>query len=481
MMLAPAWRTRLFAAGGALLAIWLGFSIAQEDLAVPLACLAVVGMFLMLRLQPLPIGTVLLGVAIVGYIVGNRGFAQLYIASSLPILPAELMMLVGGTVLIVQSAFRRELPFRRDALNRAIVVWMIITGIRFLFDFRTYGMNGLRDFALVYYAAFFFLAQSAAREARARRYLHLCLAGACALLLLSQVLYQQFPDFFYSSLTFRGTVFFLRFETNRRWWEAALSLVLIAATLSTNNRASMLGLILVTLALLLTGRWRFAAMQAIGGVAALIAILLWAQVSGSSWQKTPLYGLYERVVSITDPLGARSYSGEDTFYKGDNNLFRAVWWRNVLDETLETNPYLGLGFGYSLADRFVREYYTDNSEEFNTRSPHNVLLTLFARTGLVGFLPFLIILGLMAARTYRALRRGSAESTMLWCGAWIIFVSACFGVVLEGPMGAVVFWIMLGWADATSRPPEDTVLPAEIAASPPAALQTAERTDEVAV
>jgi hypothetical protein len=31
---------------------------------------------------------------------------------------------------------------------------------------------------------------------------------------------------------------------------------------------------------------------------------------------------------------------------------------------------------------------------------------------------------------------------------WAIFGSACFGVVLEGPMGAIVFWTLLGVANA---------------------------------
>jgi hypothetical protein len=35
--------------------------------------------------------------------------------------------------------------------------------------------------------------------------------------------------------------------------------------------------------------------------------------------------------------------------------------------------------------------------------------------------------------------------------AWVIFISALFGVVLEGPMGAVVFWISLGMGNAKRR------------------------------
>src|SRR5207248_1042433 len=178
------------------------------------------------------------------------------------------------------------------------------------------------------------------------------------------------------------------------------------------------------------------------------ALFLGAYFSNKPWTQTPLYGAYERVVSIVDPFGQRTYSGEDTFYKGDNNRFRTVWWRTVVDETIDGNPWLGLGFGYDLAARFVREYYPDAGDEFSTRSPHNVLLTVFGRMGLVGLVPFLAIIGTLLWRGFRSARAGPSIETALWCSCTQILVSGCLGVVLEGPMGAVIFWTLLGLANA---------------------------------
>ncbi len=469
MTLAPIWRTRLYATGGSLLAVWIGFAVAQQELFWPLLFLAGIGALLVIRLQSLPLATVLLGMALLGYIVGNRGFAQLYIANSLPLLPAELALLVGGVILIVQCAFRREPPFRRDALNLALLAWIIICACRFFFDVRLYGFTAIRDFATVYYAGFFFLAQEAMREPAGRRFLTGCLLAGCALLPLTEFLSEQFPGFFLNTLTLRGTpliyykgdligtfmaagavLFFMRFEARRQWWALVLSLGLIGAALATNNRASMLGLMVVTAWLALGGRWRFAAVQAVAGTGAVICLLLAAYLTGKSWVQTPLNGVYERVISLTDPLGQGNYSSDDAFNKGDNNLFRYVWWRAVVDETWGQNPYLGLGFGHDLADRFVQEYLPEAGEEFSTRSPHNVLLTLFGRTGAAGVLSFLLVTAVMAQRTWRAIRREPPENAGMWCGAWVILVSACFGVVLEGPMGAVVFWIALGVANSAS-------------------------------
>jgi O-antigen ligase len=124
-----------------------------------------------------------------------------------------------------------------------------------------------------------------------------------------------------------------------------------------------------------------------------------------------------------------------------------VWWRAVLTETIDRNPYTGVGFGYDLADRFVRQYYPESGEEFSVRSPHNALVTIFARLGAAGLLVFVGIVAVIGRLTRQAVRLGPQEAAP-WCAAWIILASACFGVVLEGPMGAVVFWTVLGIAHA---------------------------------
>lgn len=493
MTLNPTWRNRLFAAGAAVAAVWLGIAVANGQLLVPSLIGGGFALFLLARLAPWPLAAVLVIAVNAGYILGNRGFAQLYLSPSVPLLPAEMVLLVGGGLFVVQGAMRRELPFRREALNFAVLAWMGIGVLRIGFDTREYGGLALRDFALVYYAVFFFLAQGLAREARARGAFDTMLRFTCGSLLVLYPVYAQFPDFFFDVLAWRGTpliyykgdlvatslaigavLLYLRFEERKRWWQLALALALAGSVLAYNSRAAMLGLGVATGWLLLGGYWRFAAAQAVAGVLGVALILAFAAATRTPWQRTPLFNLYERVVSIADPMGVRTYQGSDTFSKGDNNLYRAVWWRAVFDETMEGNPYLGLGFGHDLAARFVRLYYPDN-DEFNVRSPHNVLLTVFARMGAVGLAAFLAIIGLVGVRTWQAVRGGRGgrtgrtslsghpalpappalpalpagerlRETGLWCTAWIILTSACLGVVLEGPMGAVVFWTVLGFA-----------------------------------
>lgn len=465
-MIAVPWRARLFAIAAGIAGVWLGFQLATGNFAGPGLCAGVLGLFLLSRLQPLPIGTLLLGLVTAGYIVGNRGFAQVMV-TNLPILPAEAMLAFGGMLLLIQSAWRRELPVRWDALHLALLVWIALGALRIAFDFRSYGFMAVRDFATVYYALFFFLGRELAREERGRRFFETIVMVSAVALLPLFFLYDRFASFFLEVLTWRGNplifykgdlagtcmgvgsvLFYVRSERQARRFNLAISLVLAAGVLASGNRASMLGLVVATGWLAVRGHWRFAIAQAINASVLSIAIVVGAALLHIPWEKTPVFGLYERVISVFDPLGHRVYRGEETYNKGDNNIFRSVWWQAVIDETVEENPYVGLGFGRDLAERFVREYYPESSEEFTARSPHNILLTIFARMGAIGLLTFLIVCAFIAARTWRAVGL-SLEAAAPWCASWVILTSACFGVVLEGPMGAVVFWTMLGVADAS--------------------------------
>ena len=75
------------------------------------------------------------------------------------------------------------------------------------------------------------------------------------------------------------------------------------------------------------------------------------------------------------------------------------------------------------------------------------------------------IVAVMIQRTWRSLHTKDrhGEDQVFWLAAWVIFTSACFGVVLEGPMGAVVFWTILGLANAPRREKEADATPAAVA------------------
>ncbi|AOS44595.1 O-Antigen ligase [Lacunisphaera limnophila] len=455
----------------AALAAWTGIELAGGNYLWPglIAVLAVAA--ILSRVLQLSFDIILLGFVLFGYLVGNRGFAQLMPVPGLPLLPAEIALGVATAWRLIVCAFTRRLPFERDTLHGLLFAWLVLGTARFVLDFPGYGMLAARDFALVYYAVFFFLTVHIARDPRARAWLLGCLVAGLLLLPVTLSLSIALPALFYDTLTLHGSpvIFFkgdlaytfiavtavtLFLGTRGRWRQLAwvVATLLVLTVLNSNNRSSLAGLLVAAGLLLAAGRWWLPAWLTALAVAACLALFALATLGNNRWAEGKLAGAKDRMLSLVDLQGAKRYESEESSFKGANNRFRKVWWTNVLQETWSEGPVFGLGFGHDLAAGFLQEYYPESAaEEFTARSPHNVFLTVFGRLGVAGLVVWLSICALLLVRTWRSLRRdGASLDWGLWCGLWIILVSATFGVVLEGPMGAVPFWIMLGLVAAPS-------------------------------
>jgi hypothetical protein len=237
-------------------------------------------------------------------------------------------------------------------------------------------------------------------------------------------------------------------KSGHRFWivPAASSLLLIGAMAS--PRAAMAAVAITTALWLLFGRWRIAAgilgIVLVGSLLALVAF----GILGRDLRTSAPYSAYEHAVSIFDPSGTGSYINGESGDPGDNNRFRLIWWRSVFDETVATNPAFGLGFGSDLASRFLAEYDLLSDENFSARSPHSMIMTVFGRMGIVGFLAWIVVSAGMARMVWRLFRRAQPDDMGLASIVCVTWTSACVGVVLEGPMGAVVFWTALGLASS---------------------------------
>ncbi len=474
-------RLKLIALGSALAAVWLGALLAEEAYALPFLVLAaaVVGLLVtLLRTTP---GAIILGLGLFGYLVGNRGFAQFMPMPAVPLLPAELILLLTGGGLVLSSAVSRRLPLQRDGLNVMVLAWLAVGPARIAFDVHTFGLLALRDYAMTYYALFFFLAQQLAQDARSRRFLVAALGAACLVQPLAVVLSSSFPVFFLTQLVVRGVplIYFkgdlaMTFmgvsavvlaagaPAALRLWVWPLATLELVGVISGENRASMLGAGLALAWLAVSRLRRFALVQAATVLLALLVVAGGALLTDNVWAQQRMEGVTGRILSLTDLVGQGPAASPESAMKSDNNRFRTMWWRAVASETLAQNPAFGLGFGYDLARGFLQEYSPDLTEEFTARSPHSILMSAFGRLGFAGLAVFAGFCGVLAVRTWRVMRDPAAAPLALglWSSLWVILLSACFGVVLEGPMGAVVFWTLLGLANARSPAADETDPPA---------------------
>jgi hypothetical protein len=486
----PVWRALVVAVPAFLLALILGSELGKGFWLLPVTLAGggvLLGLYI-LFFRAVTLDALIVGVLVFGYIVGNRGFAQLHIGGHTAIYIGELGLAACAALLGVRFAIRRSKIVPKTALGWAIVFFVILGGIRLSLDtifqpsFAS-SFTAIRDAATVYYALFFFIAFQLGQNAGARRVLERCvLIGLIVLLPVAAVYIFGFPELF-NKITVQGyplvqqkgdlTTTYLAFgsfyfflQPARGIWRACLrvlSLISFAAMLAITGRAALCGFACAVLLLLIARRPRFVFYQVAMTIALLIMIglLQFARLSNTS----PLGRVMDRVESITDISHSHSYRGDVGESSAQNNQFRLVWWESVINETMDKAPVFGLGFGYDLAKRFLISYEAPlNVVEFDTRSPHSIWITALGRMGLLGISCFAVIVFFILSEAVRVARRvahGEAEPVTLvhWCAVLVLLGSATFGVVLEGPMGAIPFWTFLGLALSAPKKellPQDT-------------------------
>lgn len=474
--MSPKLRLWFFVILGLSFGVLIGVDIADESYGWGILAALVIGWLLIEKTSEAPPDAWILGAVLMGYIVGNRGFAQLQPASQIPLLPAEAVLLVAVPALIARMAMKRTAAVRKDALNCAIIAWVAIGAIRLPLDINRYGFVALRDFATIYYTAFFFIAQAFGSQAASAKVLRSSLTIAFVVLAPVVISIQLAPDFLFNYFTWHGVPIIYQksdliatslaagffwlwtrgMKSGNRLWFVPAAANLLCIGLMASPRAAMTAIAATTVLWLVVGRWRIAAAQLGLVVSASLLTLAVLWISGKDVRTSAPYSAYEHAVSIFDPEGTGSYINGESGDPGDNNRFRMIWWHDVIAETVETNPLFGLGFGSDLASRFLADYDLLSDETFSARSPHSMMVTVFGRMGIVGFLAWLAVSAAIARIVWRLFRQGDADGIGLASIACVTWVSACFGVVLEGPMGAVVFWTVVGLANARMRTPPPT-------------------------
>jgi hypothetical protein len=479
--MSPRVRLLLFAIVGLAIGVYVGVDIADQQYGLAVLVGLASTWLLVGRVSEARTDSWLLAIVLVGYIVGNRGFAQLQPSATVPLLPAEATLLVAVPTLLVRMFFKKSLGVRRDFLNYAIVVWVLLGAIRLPLDMNRYGVIALRDFATVYYAAFFFIAQALGTHPASERVLTKGLTIAFVALIPVVVSILIAPDFLVDHFTWRGVpIIFHKSDliatslaagffwlwtqwtkSHRRTWLLLAAASLLLISLMQSPRAGMFAAALVTALWVAAGNWRIAAFQLGAISAAAVIALLVLSLSGGEITTSVPYSMYEHAVSIFDPAGTGTYINNESGDLGGNNQFRLIWWRDVVEDTASQSPLLGLGFGADLSTRFLADYDLLGDETFAARSPHSMLATVIGRMGFVGFAAWMSVSGGMFMLIWKLLKRGDPDGMGLASITAAVWTSACFGVVLEGPMGAVLFWTVLGLANAKA-------IPAAAAASPAA-------------
>jgi hypothetical protein len=455
-----------------IIAIWLGAQIGSREYLIPCMVGAVVlfAFALAILLKGARIEAYILGFLIAGYFVGNRGFAA--IAPVQPFYIGEIGLAVALICVLLHHPFSRRFDEVRHPLPRLLLAFLFYGIVRAAFDFQDYKMDTLRDLALVYYCLFFFVAAQIGNDQRALRVIETFVKIAALGLLLVIPILTYRPESI-ERFSIKGVPLIVEkgdlvsifaavlaiFLTGQRallgsrLFRSILILAFFGFVFAFGARASLLGLLAGAVPFWLAGQRKifvYATASLVAGVFIIVATLsLPALRTNETFSSKAAFE--DRYSSMFDWFSTKKYNSELGDIKAGANEFRRYFWTSVIRQTNSVNPVFGRGFGYDFLPEF-QSYYR-GGDWTSTRSPHNYFVTVYGRMGIVGILLWVAILSYMirgTLRCARAVRLGEEETRPLiyWSCAWVILVSAAFGVVLEGPMGAVPFWTFLGIAHA---------------------------------
>jgi hypothetical protein len=432
----------------------------------------------------------ILGFLLMGYLIGTRGFAQLSIVP--PLFVGEVGLAFCLFFLIGRLAISRKFGALKISISRWIAAFFVLATARFIYDYPIYGIHALRDFAIVYYCLFYFIAFELGSDRSSRQFLNRCLTlgFVCQVIvaflaefspeLLLKVRIGHIPILFQKgdlTATFSVIGLYIVYLRDKvvgsRWVRRALLLALLFTIAYSIARGAIVALFLVSPFIWLAGRRTFFGYFGLALIAGVLVFSV-ATIAGVKSAANSELGIFrDKFVSIFDVGDKAQYASELGEAKADNNEFREAFWKTVTTRTTKDNAILGEGFGYDFLPEFERTYGRGSWE--GTRSPHNYFVTIYGRLGLCGLLLLLVIVYLMLRNTLRAatlVRKRALDAEVLgfWCATWVLLISGTFGVVLEGPMGGILFWSFLGLAasgmalrEPTAPPARAKTLPAQTA------------------
>ncbi|MBW3660108.1 MAG: O-antigen ligase family protein [Gemmatimonadetes bacterium] len=409
----------------------------------------------------------LLAVVLVGYAMLGRGFAYVGVE---PLYIGEMALGLGLVALLASDrGLGRTLRSPIVGLLLAYMTWGAWRTIPYL---GTHGVGALRDAVLWGYTAFavivaaLLLAGEGWRRVPEgyRRWLPWLLVWLPFGYLASTIWIERLPRMPGTDVTIpllkpgdvavhlAGAGAFLLLglwdlrDRRRAWLEWVLwglwALTFVAA--ATKNRGGMVAVVVALgLVMVLRPSWRWFKIGMAG--ATLLAVLVAADVRVDIPGERDISArqLARNAVSVVgDETGSESLQGTADW--------RRRWWGDIVDYTV-FGPYFwsGKGFGINLAN--ADGYQVDWMDE-SLRSPHNGHLTVLARAGVPGFVLWILLHGFFGVslllahfRARREGREGWARIDLWILAYWTAFmVNATFDVFLEGPMGGIWFWSLMG-------------------------------------
>jgi hypothetical protein len=414
----------------------------------------------------------LIGFLLAGYLLFDKAFAYLHLPGT-PLYIGEMVLLVGVLGSLTATGYI-SVVLREDPMLALLAAFFLWSLIRFLPGLHAYGIDAVRDFALVYYCLFaFFIAAALERSpgilerliAQLNRFApwlllwlpfgvilgRMVTSGPTVPFTTIPVLTHKSGDGAIAALLALGSLWLFPAGRSTRsiglWSIASLVVIALAAT---QNRGGLLSAVAAVMVGLAFFRDR---LRLIGRAAVVIALiigigtLLPLQIPGTTASQGRAFSVSQLYANVASIAGAQETGNQNGTVAGRKMLWSQVLQKQESDSRLVN----GYGFGPNLAF-LAGGAGASGYSDAPLRSPHNSHLDVMARLGIIGLSLWIALwvgwywrLVTGCRRLARAALHGRRRVAVLCLMVnTATLVSSFFDPQLEGAQAAVLVWIAFG-------------------------------------
>jgi hypothetical protein len=401
-----------------------------------------------------------LAIVLAGYAIDGRGFAYIGVP---PLFIGEISLLLGVVTFLSIHGWWRVLLLPQAVAIYPLLICGLIATIPYI---GPYGFDTFRDAVTYGYAIFAFIIAAVlmAEPTRLvtlvrwyRRFWRVFLCAIPIVYCITHFLHDAVPKWPFADqriiqlkegdvlVHLAGIICFwiAGYEKDAKWQWVALMTGAIAI-MGVIDRAGLVTFLIV-LGLCMVLRPKNIAPWRLGTMILVSLFLLWA-----SDLKIPVPGGKDREVSfqqIVDNLLSITGQSHQVGLEGTKE-WRLQWWTDIVNYTVHGKYFWsGKGFGVNLAD--------DDGYQVGDgtlRSPHNVHMTILARMGVPGIVIWMLMHVFVGASLFLNYLRARTSNDERWTkffmfifAFWLAFlINGSFDVFIEGPMGGIWFWTVVG-------------------------------------
>ncbi|MEU6774807.1 O-antigen ligase family protein [Streptomyces sp. NPDC046759] len=235
----------------------------------------------------------------------------------------------------------------------------------------------------------------------------------------------------------------LRLRRGRIWLHAPVAAAALATALAQVNRAGIFSCCACVLVAVLVRAGRMTPRAMLLAAASVLSVVVVLPMSPAG----------QRLIALH---AQESTSSELVVNAQGTERARLIAWERVVTYTLDdpARTVFGVGFGPDFLQLSNGDLPIGRG--MGVRSPHNYLISTFARLGIIGLTIVVALLTSLMAVVVRTVRTGPPDELTSLCVLMVLslLIVALLGVILESPFGATPFFWAAGilLAGARSQP-----------------------------